>query len=99
MLLISDLNFLTDCVKFLVLRDLYLLLFFNLFFVLGQHLHNMEVPLLGIKLELQLLAYTTATITQDLSCTSDLHHSSQQCQIISLLNKARDQIHIFIGTS
>ena len=39
---------------------------------------HLEVPGLGIKLELQLLAYTTATATQDLSRFCDLHHSSRQ---------------------
>ena len=34
---------------------------------LGLYLQHMEVPRLGVELELQLLAYTTATATQDLS--------------------------------
>ena len=38
----------------------------------------MEVPRLGVPLELQLPAYTTATATQDPSHVWDLHHSSQQ---------------------
>ena len=32
---------------------------------LGPHLRHMEVPRLGVELELQLPAYTTATVTQD----------------------------------
>ena len=32
-------------------------------FLLGPHLWAMDVPRLGAELELQLLAYTTATIT------------------------------------
>ena len=36
----------------------------------------MEVPRLDVKSELQLLAYTTATATQELSHVCDLHHSS-----------------------
>ena len=36
----------------------------------------MEVPRLGVESELQLLAYTTATATRDLSHIYDLHHSS-----------------------
>ena len=51
----------------------------------------MEVPRLGVQLELQLLAYATATSTQDPSCVCDLHHSSQQCQILNPLSEARDQ--------
>ena len=34
---------------------------------LGLHLWNMEVPRLGVELELQLPDYTTATAMQDLS--------------------------------
>ena len=37
------------------------------FFFLLYHLWHMEVPGLGIESELQLLAYATATATQDLS--------------------------------
>ena len=37
---------------------------FYLFFVLGPHLRHTEVPGLGVKAELQLLAYVTATATQ-----------------------------------
>ena len=51
----------------------------------------MEVPRLGVKLELQLPAYTTATGTQDLSCICDLHHSLGQRQILNPLSEARDQ--------
>ena len=41
---------------------------FLLFFVfLGLHLQRMEVPRLGVELELQLPAYPTATATPDLS--------------------------------
>ena len=36
----------------------------------------MEVPRLGVESELQLLAYTTVTVTSDLSCICYLHHSS-----------------------
>ena len=50
-----------------------------------------EVSRLGVKSELQLLAYTTATATRDLSCVYDLHHSSQQCWTLKPLNEARDR--------
>ena len=33
-----------------------------------------EAPSLGVKLELRLPAYATATATPDLSCVCDLHH-------------------------
>ena len=37
-------------------------------------------------------AYATATATPDLSCICDLHHSSQQRQILNALSEARDGI-------
>ena len=43
------------------------------FSFLGPHLQPMEVPGLGVKLELQLLAYPTATAMWDPSCICDLH--------------------------
>ena len=51
----------------------------------------MEVPRLGFKLELQLPAYTTVTATPDPSRICDLHHSSQQRQILYPLSEARDR--------
>ena len=59
----------------------------------------MEVPRLGIKSELQLPAYTTAIAMLDLSPICDLLHSSQQCQILNRLSKARDRNLIFMDTS
>ena len=50
----------------------------------------MEVLRLGLKSELQLPAYTTATAMQDLSHIWDLHHSSQHLQILYSLGEARD---------
>ena len=43
------------------------------FFFLGPHLQHMEVPGLVVESELQLLAYTTATATGDLSHICNLH--------------------------
>ena len=51
----------------------------------------MEVTKLGVKLELQLPAYATATAMPDLSHVCDLHHSSRQGQIPDPLSEARDQ--------
>ena len=58
----------------------------------------MEVPRLGLESELQLLAYTTATATQDLSHILDLYHSSRQCQIPDPLSEARDGTHFLMDT-
>ena len=59
----------------------------------------MEVPRLGVELELQLPAYTTATATQDLSHVCKLHHSAQQHRILNLLSEARDQTRALMDTS
>ena len=59
----------------------------------------MEVPQLGVDLELQVLAYTIATATPDPSCICDLHHSLRQCQILNPLSKARDRTCILMDTS
>ena len=59
----------------------------------------MQVPRLGVRFELQLEAYTTATAMLDLSCVCDLHHSSWQCWIVNTLREARDRTHVFIDPS
>ena len=41
----------------------------------------MEVPRLGVKLEVQLPVYATVIAMWDPSCVSDLHHSPWQCRI------------------
>ena len=56
----------------------------------------MEVPRLGVKLELQLLACATGTVTQDLSCICDLHHHSRHCQILNPQSEIRDQTLILM---
>ena len=57
---------------------------------LGLHPRHMEIPMLGVKSELELLAYTTATATQDPSLICNLYHSSQQRWILNPLSEARD---------
>ena len=52
----------------------------------------MEVPGSGVKLKLQLPAYTTATATPDLS------HSSWQRRVLNSLSEARDRTHILMDT-
>ena len=46
-----------------------------IFVFLGPHLQQVEVPRLGVELELHLLACTTATATRNLSRIGHLHHS------------------------
>ena len=61
----------------------------------------MEVPRLGGQSELQLLAYTTATVTAtwDPSHVCDLHHSSEQGWILNPLNRAKDQTCVLMDAS
>ena len=54
-------------------------------FFLRLLLRHVEVPRLGVKLELQLQAYTTATATPDPSCIYDLRRSLQQRWILNPL--------------
>ena len=59
----------------------------------------MEVPRLGVQLEVQLLAYTTATAVRDPSHIADLRHSSRQRQIPNPLSEARDRTRNLIVPS
>ena len=59
----------------------------------------MEIPSLGVELELQLPAYTIATEMPDPSCVCSLHHSSWQHRIFNPLSEARDQTHNFMVPS
>ena len=68
--------------------------FFFFFCFLGLCSQHMEVDL-----ELQLLAYTTATATWDPSQVCHLHYSSQRHQILNPLSEARDHTPILMDTS
>ena len=59
----------------------------------------MEVPRLGVDLELQLPPYATATATPDPSHICDLHHSLQQLSILNPLSKDRDRTRILMDPS
>ena len=61
-----------------------------IFFFIGPHLQHMEVLWLGVKSQLQLPAYATATSMQDPSSVCDLHHSSPQRRILKPQSGARD---------
>ena len=58
----------------------------------------MEVLRLGVQLELQLLAYATATATWDLSHIFDQCHSSQQRGLLNPVSKARDRTQALMDT-
>ena len=65
---------------------------------LWPHLWHMEVPSLGIKLELQQQAYATVTAMLDLSHICDLHHSLWQQWILNPLSEVRNGTHILTET-
>ena len=60
---------------------------------------HMEVPRVGVELDLQLPAYTTAIAAQYLSRICELQHSLWQRWILNSLMKARDGTCIFMDTS
>ena len=68
------------------------------FFLFTATLQHREIPRLGVSLELQLLAYTTAMATLDPSYICDVHHSSQQPWILNPLREAGDQTLILGDT-
>ena len=73
---------------------------FYLFFVfLGPYPRHMEIPRLGVELELQLPAYATATAMWDPSCVCYIHRSSRQHQILNPLREATDRTCILMDTS
>ena len=74
---------------FIYLFIIIIIIFF--FLLLGPHLWHLEVPRVGVTLELQLPPYATATAMQDLSHIYNPHHSSWQRQIFNPLSKARDR--------
>ena len=59
----------------------------------------MEVTRLGVEVELQLLAYATATATRDLSHICDRHHRSWQHGILNPQSEGKDQTFILMDTS
>ena len=63
--------------------------FFFFFFFFGPNLWHMEIPKLGVELELVAAYFGAATATRDPShCTCDLYPSSQNHQILNPLSKA-----------
>ena len=61
----------------------------------SPRLWHVKVPGLGVKWELQLQAYATATAMLALSHICDLRHSLWQCCILNSLNKAREDVSVF----
>ena len=59
----------------------------------------METPRLGVKSEMQLLAYTTAIAVQEPSHICNLYHSSWQQHMLNPPSVTRDQTRILMDTS
>ena len=67
------------------------------FAFLGWQPRPMEVLRLGVELEQEVLAYTTAIRDPNRVCNP--YHSSRQCQILNPLSEARDRTPILMDTS
>ena len=65
---------------------------------LGLHLWHMEVPRLGVKLGLQLQAYTTVAATPYTSHICDPTALAATLNLLNPLSKAGDQNHILMDT-
>ena len=61
-------------------------------------MQHIEVPRLGVELELQPEAYDIATATQDPSCMCDLGHSLLPRWILNPLGEAKDRTRILTET-
>ena len=72
---------------------------FFFFGFLGSHPQHIEVSQARVKSELQLPAYTIATVMRDLSHVCDFHHSSRQYWIPDPLREARDGTHNLMASS
>ena len=77
---------------------LFIFIYLSIFLFMA-HLRHMEIPRLGVKSEMQLPAYTIATVTLDPSHFFDLHGSSWQCRILNPLREARDQTRTLMDAS
>ena len=78
--------------SFIFFLSIFLSLFLSvcLSVFLWPQMWHMVFPGRGVKSELQLLVYTTATATQGPSHSSNLPHGSWQHQILIPLSEARD---------
>ena len=82
------------CILLCFLNLVYVCMYVCIYVFLRQHLWHMEVPRLGVQLELQL-----RPIPQPLTRICDLWHSLWQHQILYPLSEGRAQTHILMDTS
>ena len=66
---------------------------------LGPHLKHMEVPRLGVELELLLPVYATATATPEPNVSVTYPTAHDNARSFNPLSEARDQTHILMDTS
>ena len=74
-------------------------LYFFFFLFRATPAAYMEVPRWGVESELQLPAYTTVIAMPDPSHICELQCSSQQCQILNLLSRAKHTTCLLRDTS
>ena len=83
------------CIQY---NSIFLFLFIIYFLFLLPYLWHIEVSQLGVKSEIQMQAYATATVTLDPSHICDLGCSLWQRRILNPQRKARNQTHILTDT-
>ena len=76
----------------------YHFIYLFIYVFLGLHQQHMDVPRLGVKSELQLPAYTTATATLALSLICDPRDSSQPRQPFNPPSGATQRNHLPLNT-
>ena len=69
-------------------KEAFFFFFLSFFVFLGPYLRHMEVPKLGVKLELQLPAYATTTATPDLHTAASSTYTTAHCNARSLTHWA-----------
>ena len=77
----------------------FFIFYFYLFILLGLHPQHTKVPRLGVKSELQLLAYTTSTAVPDPSQVGNLLCNLQPRWNLNSLSRARDRTLVLVATS
>ena len=83
------------CVYYMCVCVYYMCMCVCLFF----SMHHVKVPRLGVESQLQLPAYRTTTAMPEPSHVCNLHHCSQQHQILNPPSESRDQIHVLMDPS
>ena len=83
----------------IILKDGNYSVSFCVYVFLRPHMQHMEVPRMGVNVEMQVQASATTTATADPTCICNLHCSLLQRQIFNPLREARDGTCILTDTT